>query len=176
MVTLPRGARPLCWRAMSWPTSVMATPARLPASAATLRNSSAFRSSVESIQLQNVVGRTHQRPFPLYLLDPTQQELPEASRLLDLPNHGLHDRFAHPVDGRAGLRVQLPGHAVDPRRGRRQRATGAGPGAFAMFLLARGEEGVDARLRHGGQLLVRAIAPVGQQPGGTGARLCGDDP
>src|SRR5437870_12382989 len=110
MVTLPRGARPLCWRAMSWPTSVMATPARLPASAATLRNSSAFRSSVESIQLQNVVGRTHQRPFPLYLLDPTQQELPEASRLLDLPNHRFNDRFAHRVDGPAGLRVQLPGH------------------------------------------------------------------
>ena len=42
---------------------------------------------------------------------------------------------------RAGLRVQLAGHAVDARRRRRQRAAGAGAGSFAMLLFPCGDKG-----------------------------------
>src|SRR5207247_5516173 len=147
MITFPRAARPPCRRAMSWPTSMAAfdmdvtSPDWLPGRAAIPRSASAVRSSVESIQLQNVVGRADERPFALHLLEATQQELPEAPRLLDLAKHGFDDRFARRVDGRAGLRVQLAGHAVDPRRRLWQRAAGTGSGAagsLAMCRLPRG--------------------------------------
>src|SRR5467141_1723620 len=107
MVTLPHAARLPCRRAMPWLTLVMATPDWLPARAASQTSAWVFRSSVESIQLQNVVCRAHERPFTLHLLEPTQQELPEAPRLLDLAKHRLDDRFARRVHGRPGLPVQL---------------------------------------------------------------------
>src|ERR1700730_1259583 len=137
MVILPRAARPPCRQAMPWLTWVMATPDSLPARAASQRKPWAFRSSVESIQLHNVVGRAHERPFTLHLREPTQQQLPEAAGLLDLAKHRFDDRFARRVDGRTGFPVQLPGHAVEPRRGLRQGAAGTGAGALAMFLLPR---------------------------------------
>src|SRR5688572_18421060 len=98
-------------------------------------SASPVRSSAETIQLQNIVCRAHERPFPLHLLEPTQQELAEASRLLDLTNHRFDNRFAGGVDGCAGLRVQLAGHPVDARRVLRQGATRTGPRPLAMSLL-----------------------------------------
>ena len=79
------------------------------------KRESAFRSLTEAIQLENIVRRAHQRPFPLHLLEPTQQELPETTGLLDLANHRFDDPFAGRVNRRAGLRVQLAGHPVDDR-------------------------------------------------------------
>src|SRR5882672_3907393 len=149
MVTLPRAARPPCRRAMSRVTVAVATPDWLPAHATSERTALACRSSVESIQLQNVVCRAHERPFTLHLLEPAQQELPKSPRLLDLANHGFDDRFARRVDGGAGLGVQLAGHAVDPRRGLRQRAAGTGAGSagsLAMCLLPRRDVRVDGRV------------------------------
>src|SRR4051794_3049191 len=70
------------------------------------------RLGIASIQLQNVVRRAHQRPFALNLLQPPQQELPEAAGLLDLAKHRLDDGFARRVDGGAGRPVQLAGHAI----------------------------------------------------------------
>src|SRR6266550_851656 len=164
MVTLPRAARPPYRRAMPWLTLVMATPDWLPARAASQRSAVAFRSSIESMQLQNVVGRADERPFTLHLLEPTQQELPEAPRLLDLANHRFDDRFARRVDGRAGLRLQLAGHAVDPRRRPWQRTAGTGSrsaGSLAMGLLPRRDVGIDRGIGDRGQVRVRAIPGIG---------------
>src|SRR5437762_3532232 len=106
MVTVPRAARPPCRRAMPWLARVMATPEWRAGRAASLRRAGAFRSSIESIQLQNVVGRAHERPFTLNLLESPQQELPEAPGLLDLAKHRLDDRFARRVHSCPGLPVQ----------------------------------------------------------------------
>src|ERR1700730_17275136 len=73
------------------------------------------RSPAEAIQLENVVRRAYQRPFALHLLESTQQELPEATGLLDLTNDRFDDRFACGIDSRARLGVQLAGHAGDDR-------------------------------------------------------------
>ena len=121
------------------------------------------RLSAEAIQLQDVVRRAHQRPFRLHLRQAPQQKGSEAARLLDLPDHRFDDRFAPGVDGRAGLREQLPSHPVDARGGRRQRAARTGARAFAMFLFARRDVGVDPGVRDRGQILVRAVAGVREQ-------------
>src|SRR5512134_1024309 len=118
-------------------TWVVARSDWCPARVARRRSAFAFRSSIASVQLQNVVGRAHERPFTLHLLKPTQQKLSEASRLLDLPNHRFDDRLARRIHGRASLRVQLAGHPIDDRGGRRQGAARTGAGALAMFLLPR---------------------------------------
>src|SRR5688572_22524033 len=62
-------------------------------------------SDAEAIQLENVVRRAHERPFPLHLLESAQQELPKAARLFDLADHRFDDRFPRGVDLRAGLDV-----------------------------------------------------------------------
>src|SRR5271155_5356070 len=99
MVTLPRAARPRCRRAMPSLNWVMSTSDSLPTCAASQRPPVALRSSVESIQLQNVVGRAHERPFRLHVLESPQQELSEAPGLLDLAKHRFDDRFTRRVDG-----------------------------------------------------------------------------
>src|SRR5687767_10519575 len=82
---------------------------------------SPFRAShTEPIQLENVVRCAHERPFALHLLASPQQELPKATGLFDLSDHGFDDAFARGIDGRAGLRVQLAGHPIDDRGGLRQ--------------------------------------------------------
>src|SRR5438105_15258764 len=58
-------------------------------------------SDTEAIQLENVVRRAHQRPFALHLLESPQQELPEATGLLDLADHWFDDSFARGIDRRA---------------------------------------------------------------------------
>src|ERR1700730_5077052 len=121
------------------------------------------RSPTEAIQLENVVRRADQRPFALYLLESPQQELPEATGLLDLTNHRFDDCFALGIDRRARLGVQLAGHPVDDRRGLRQRAARTGPRPFAMALLPRRDVRVDGPVRDRRQVRVRAIARVGEQ-------------
>src|ERR1700730_13876696 len=120
-------------------------------------------SPTEAIQLENVVRRADQGPFALDLLESPQQELPEATGLLDLTNHRFDDRFARGIDRRARLGVQLAGHPVDDRRGLRQRAARTGPRPFAMALLPRRDVRVDGPVRDRRQVRVRAIARVGEQ-------------
>src|SRR5919109_4515798 len=152
MVTLPRAAR----RPSRSSVSAMAASRPTPRS----RARAASRSYAETIQLENVVGGAHQRPFSLHLLEPAQQELPEAARVLDLSDDRFDEAFARRVGGSAGLREQLPRHAVDDRRvgGQRTSRTRAWP--LAMFLLPCRDVRVDGRGRDRGQALIRAIARV----------------
>src|ERR1700729_1194927 len=132
------------------------------------------RSPTEAIQLENVVRRADQRPFALYLFESPQQELPEATGLLDLTNHRFDDRFAPGINPRARLGVQLAGHPVDDRRGLRQGAVRTGPRPFAMALLPRRDVRVDGPGRDPRQVRVRAIAGVGEQLCRRVARLLRD--
>src|SRR5215216_2844827 len=100
-------------------------------------------SDAQPIEFENVVRRADQRPFPLHLLESTQQELPEAASVLDLSDDRFHDSFARRIDRRAGLRVQLAGHPVNDRRALRQRSSRTRPWPLAMFLLPRRDVRVD---------------------------------
>ena len=86
---------------MPLPPSVRAMHDGLSGRSTSPRSASPVRSPAEAIQLQNVVCRAHERPFSLHLLESTQQELPEATGLLDLRQLG--DRVQalawHPDDG-----------------------------------------------------------------------------
>src|SRR5207253_9405885 len=104
------------------------------------------RSQAQAIQLENIVCGAYQRPFTLHCLQSTQQELSEATRLLDLTNHRFDDPFARGIDRRASLRVQLTGHAVDDRGGLRARSARTRRWWLAMFLLPRRDVCVDARV------------------------------
>src|ERR1700688_3329546 len=155
ILTVPRAARPSCLS----PCSARAAWV----SGSSPKVESHTRSPAEAIQLENVVRRAYQRPFALYLLESPQQELPEATGLLDLANDRFDDRFARRIDRRARLGVQLAGHPVDDRRGLRQRAARTGPRPFAMSLLPRRDVRVDGPVRDRRQVRVRAIARVGEQ-------------
>src|SRR5829696_429960 len=48
-------------------------------------------------ELEEVVDGADHRPLSPDLIKASQQELPEASGLLDLPEHGLHHLLAQPV-------------------------------------------------------------------------------
>ena len=75
-----------------------------------------------------------------------QQELPKATRLLDLSDDRLDDPFARCIDGGAGLREQLAGHPVDDRRVLGQRASWTRPRPLAMFLFPGRDVRVDLGL------------------------------
>src|SRR5580693_811875 len=66
-------------------------------------------SPAEAIQLENVVRRADQRPFALYLLESAQQELPEATGLLDLANDRFDDASASRCTRRWACRRSPPG-------------------------------------------------------------------
>ena len=66
----------------------------------------------EPEQLQQVVAGADEQSLPVYLFQAPQQELPEASPLLDLPEHRLHRLFAQPVALPSPFRSQLPPHPV----------------------------------------------------------------
>ena len=68
------------------------------------------------MQLQNVVGKTDQRPLALDFSQAAQEELAKPAGLFDLAEDRLHDRFPCRIDcpPRPGLKLAL--HALDPRR------------------------------------------------------------
>jgi len=64
---------------------------RLPLSA---RSRASAASPQGRPELQDIVRGADQRPFAPHLSQPAQQELQEATSLLDLPEHQLHDGLA----------------------------------------------------------------------------------
>ncbi len=68
------------------------------------------------MQLQNVVGKTDQRPLALDFSQAAQEELAKPAGLFDLAEDRLHDGFACRIDcpPRPGLKLAF--HTVDPRR------------------------------------------------------------
>src|SRR5580700_4572345 len=70
----------------------------------------------ESMQLQNVVGKTDQRPLALDFSQAAQEELAKPAGLFDLAEDRLHDGFLCRIDCPPQLSLKLALHALDPRR------------------------------------------------------------
>src|ERR1700682_2040816 len=68
------------------------------------------------MQLQNVVGKTDQRPLALDFSQAAQEELAKPAGLFDLAEDRLHDGFAGRIDYSSNLGLKLWLQAVDPRR------------------------------------------------------------
>src|SRR5437899_1928112 len=163
MVTVPRSPRGL------WPMANRSTPSSLQATGTPpiaifkrCEGKSPSRSVAEAIQLQNVMRGAHERPFRLHVLEPTQEESPEAASLFNLSDDWFHHRLARRVDGRTGLRLELAVHPVNERRGLGQRPARTRARMLAMLLFARRDVGVDRGLRDRGQVWIRAVARVGE--------------
>ena len=68
------------------------------------------------MQLQNVVGKTDQRPLALDFSQAAQEELAKPAGLFDLAEDRLDDGFACRIDYSSSLSLKLALHALDPRR------------------------------------------------------------
>ena len=70
----------------------------------------------EPMQLQNVVGKTDQRPLALDFSQAAQEELAKPAGLFDLAEDRLDDRFPCRIDCPPHPGLRLAFHALDPRR------------------------------------------------------------
>ena len=75
------------------------------------RSSSASLSSAGRVsELEEIVDGTDHRPFGSDLIEASQQELPEASGVLHLPEHGLYHLLSEPVTTSPASPLQGLGH------------------------------------------------------------------
>ena len=68
------------------------------------------------MQLQNVVGKTDQRPLALNFSQAAQEEQAKPAGLFDLAEDRLDDRFACRIDCPPRPGLKLARHALDERR------------------------------------------------------------
>ena len=68
------------------------------------------------MQLQNVVGKTDQRPLALNFNQAAQEELAKPAGLFDLAEDRLDDRFPCRIDRPPHPGLKLALHTVNPRR------------------------------------------------------------
>ena len=68
------------------------------------------------MQLQDVVGKTDQRPLALDFSQAAQEELAKPASLFDLAEDRLHDGFPCRIDCPPNLGLKLALHTVNPRR------------------------------------------------------------
>ena len=68
------------------------------------------------MQLQNVVGKTDQRPLALDFSQAAQEELAKPAGLFDLAEDRLDDRFPCRIDCPARPSLKLALHTLDLRR------------------------------------------------------------
>ena len=111
------------------------------------------------------MGGADQRPFGAHFLESSQQELVEASGLLDLPEHRLHDLFSQPVAAAVSSAPEFLPHGLGERP--------ASPALFAIGMLGapRGEIGFDASIGQGLQVGLAAIAAIGRGLLGLAAKI-----
>jgi hypothetical protein len=106
-------------------------------------------------ELGEVVGDADERPFRLDLLDTAQQELSEASCLLDLTKDRLDDLLAQSVTAAPSRPLQLLPHGL-------RQPPGAVSFGVGRMLGAPGcEIGADAACRQGRQVRFAAVTGVG---------------
>ena len=68
------------------------------------------------MQLQNVVGKTDQRPLALNFNQAAQEELAKPAGLFDLAEDRLDDGFPCRIDRPPHPGLKLALHTVNPRR------------------------------------------------------------
>src|SRR4029077_2329516 len=102
-----------------------------------------------------VVGDADERPFRLDLLDAAQQELSEASRLLDLTKDRLDDLLAQSVTAAPSRPLQLLPHGL------RQRPGAVSFGVGRMLGASGRKIGADSACRQGCQVRFAAVTGIG---------------
>src|SRR5271166_6213262 len=83
-------------------------------------------------ELQDVVGDADKAPFGGDLLDPAQQELTEAARLLDLSEHRLRQLLPQAIGTLVAAGLDLLAHRGDARAAAFSRAGVLGPSRRAV--------------------------------------------
>src|SRR2546425_6967671 len=97
------------------------------------------------VQPAEVVGQGNQLTFTAHLLQPSEQELPEAEPLFDEPEGWLGHVLAARVDGASLLGPSLPAHPLAGSRRLRNPASRRGFLAVVLVLVD-GDVGVDSQL------------------------------
>lgn len=113
-------------------------------------------------QLQHVVRRRDQRRFAADLSQSTQKKLPEPPRVLDLPEHRLHDRLAPCIGLSAAHRRQHSRHALSQRQFLRRSPPRRHPSRFSMLLTPRRNERLDPLRLESLHILFRSVSRVGE--------------
>src|ERR1700675_1173488 len=111
-------------------------------------------------ELQHIVGRTDERPFPPDLAHPAQQKLAEASPLLDLPKDRLHDGLVPSIQTPTGLGPEGAPHAVRHRQARRRATAWRGGHGPSMELAIRWDERGTAQRGEGRDVRLAEIAGI----------------
>ncbi len=113
-------------------------------------------------QLEQVVGGSYQRPFPIHLLQAPQLEPIEASGALDLAKHWFNNGLAQGVDRLASLGSELAVHPTAGIKGFPQSAP-RWPWPLTVMLPAGGDIGIDAALFAGFQVGGIAVTRICRQ-------------
>jgi len=116
-----------------------------------------------SIELEEVVCRTDERPFAADLLKPSQQKLAEAAAVFDLSEYPARRCSSASRRSRSLRRAQLPRHPLDLRRLSCERSAGRRPRAFTVFHFAGGDVAIDWRGGQIAQTRLGTVAAVRQQ-------------
>src|SRR4051794_41067858 len=87
-------------------------------------------------EFEQVVGGADHRPLASDLIEAAQQELSEASGVLDLTKDRLHDLFAQAITAAPAATFELGGHGGNTR-------AGAPPFATAARVIVPGPAGGD---------------------------------
>ena len=144
------------WRAYAWGQSTPVICARIPSENGWvvkvgrgwhLRSASGGFGSCGRVELEEVVGGAEHGPFGLNVAEPSEEELPESSGLLDLAEDGLDHLFSQAVSASSPGAADLVGQRLHQRLGF-QDASGGGIG-LAVADAAGREIGGDPTLRQG---------------------------
>src|SRR5487761_568975 len=121
-------------------------------------------------ELQQVVNRTDQAPLALNVGEPSQQELPEPARLLDLPEDRFGQGLAKTIAAAPARSCQLRTH---PRDTCAVRAAPSERIGIAVPLSAGGDVGIDAVASQHSEVALAAVTGIGGELIGlpTGVRL-----
>src|SRR5665213_1378535 len=117
-------------------------------------------SSACGCEFCEVVGDADHRPFGFDLVDAAQEELAEASCLLDLAEDGLDDLFSQSIPASIACALELCAHSGDERTGfefpfRRGRLG-------AVLLPSGGDVALDPASNERVKIGLRAIARIGR--------------
>src|SRR5262245_10275524 len=107
-------------------------------------------------QLGEVVSGADQRPFGFHFGEAAQQELSEASCLLDLSEHRLDDLLSEPVATSPSASPELGAHRLG------QPAAAVWLASIGMLGPSDGDVTADAALSQGLEIGFAAVAGVGR--------------
>jgi hypothetical protein len=122
-------------------------------------------------ELEDIVRGTDERPFPPDLAHPAQQNLAEASPLLDLPQDRLYDGLAPSIQTPTGFGPEGAPHTVRHRQARRRATAWRGGHGLSMELAIRWDERGTAQRGEGRDVRLAEIAGIQARGSGNLLRI-----